>query len=685
MDDLTKDELEQLMGVFRDQAVSILDEMTQDLLTLEADQSDTDALARLRRGAHTIKGDAACIGLEGITDLAHRLEDIFDQVIGGELSFQPTVVNVFLEGLDEMRAAIASDPVQDVTQATLSRMADAVDSLHSDQRPEKKADSSIEIAGADSGSPVEGFSHLSPDEIDRVRMSSWAGELVYMLTPENGWSGADLASIVGPDSQLSLISNADAERNGHVLVSTMLSPEGLRAWLRGRQLGTGLTVSRVELLDGSRVRLSPVVLLDGDTGTHVKGPAASRRLADYVRVEAARIDALLNLAGEMVIARSVMNQVLPDLEQAFPKNELVTRFSGASLQLGKLIAELQKGVLKMRMVTIDNVFRRFSRPMRELAADRGKLVELEISGGDTELDRTLVDLIYEPLLHLLRNSVDHGIESAEEREAHGKHRTGKIRMRAYHEGNQVVVEVSDDGRGVDLAALRARAVESGKLSAADAAILSDEEALDLMFIEGLSTAKELTRVSGRGVGASTAKSVVEELRGSISVHTDPNKGTAFALRMPLTLAIIKALLFSVGDQLFALPLLAVSEVALASPNDTIYLDGFESFRLRDRFISVVRPGLVMGFQTYSDLRTDKKFFIIIVSIGGRRFGIAADTLMGEQELVIKPLESEWVQNEALAGASVLGDGRVVLILDAGSMLRKAIRFERTKGTMPVAV
>jgi two-component system chemotaxis sensor kinase CheA len=685
MDDLTKDELDQLMGVFRDQAISILDEMTQDLLTLEADQSDTDALARLRRGAHTIKGDAACIGLEGITDLAHRLEDIFDQVIGGTLSFQPTVVNVFLEGLDEMRAAIVADPVQDVTAVTLSRMADAVESLRSDHRTEETGDDRVALSDADLATPTEGFAYLSPDEIDRVRMSSWAGELVYMITDENGWTGGDLASIAGPDSQLAVISSPEQERNGHVLVATMLSPEGLRAWLKGRQLGSGLSVSRIELLDGSRVRLSPVVLVDGDKSTPTKGPMAARRLADYVRVEAARIDALLNLAGEMVIARSVMNQVVPDLEQAFPKNELVTRFSGASLQLGKLIAELQKGVLKMRMVTIDNVFRRFSRPMRELAADRGKLVELEISGGDTELDRTLVDLIYEPLLHLLRNSVDHGIESPEEREASGKARTGKIRMRAYHEGNQVVVEVSDDGRGVDVAALRARAVESGKLAANEAAILSDDDALELMFLEGLSTARELTRVSGRGVGASTVKSVVEELRGSISVNSEPGAGTTFALRMPLTLAIIKALLFSVGDQLFALPLLAVSEVALASPNGTIYLDGFESFRLRDRFISVVRPGLVMGFQTYADLNTQKNFFVVIVGIGGRRFGIAADTLMGEQELVIKPLDSEWVQNEALAGASVLGDGRVVLILDAASMLRKAIRFERSKGTMPVAV
>jgi two-component system chemotaxis sensor kinase CheA len=252
-------------------------------------------------------------------------------------------------------------------------------------------------------------------------------------------------------------------------------------------------------------------------------------------------------------------------------------------------------------------------------------------------------------------------------------------MGAYHEGNQVVVEVGDDGRGIDLNGLRSKAVQAGKVSEDEAGRMSDDEAIELMFLEGLSTAKEITLVSGRGVGGAAVKSVIEELRGGISVRSDPGSGTTFILRMPLTLAIIKALLFGVKGQLFALPLLAVSEVAMAEPADIVELDGFESFRLRDRFISVVRPGLALGFETPAQIKTKEgEFFLIVVSIGGRRFGIAADNLIGEQEVVIKPLDSEWLQNEALAGASVLGDGRVVLILDAGSMLRKAIKYERNK-------
>jgi two-component system chemotaxis sensor kinase CheA len=672
MDDLTKEELEQLLAVFRDQALGILEEMVQDLLSLEADEGDAEAMARLRRGAHTIKGDAACIGLERVTELAHRIEDIIDDAASGGLKFEPTLVNVLLDGLDEMRDAIGGNEVEDIPATALEKMLDALAALQS-----SKLDSAGVHEAARSIQVLK-----TPQAPDRIRFGEYqlallsqsaaSGLIAYVVASSREWSEPDVMDLL-EGTDMTLLSALDGGHAAHFLIAGRLAPDEMFRHLQGKPGAQGVTLKKVEPDGDSEVKL---IQVEGKPAAPKK---SERRGPEYVRVEAARIDALLNLAGEMVIARSVMNQVGPDLERAFPKNELVTRFSGASMQMGKLIAELQKGVLKMRMVTIDHVFRRFSRPMRELAAERGKLVELEISGGDTELDRTLVDLIYEPLLHLLRNAVDHGLEPPEEREALGKPRTGKINMGAYHEGNQVVVEVGDDGRGIDLNGLRSKAVQAGKVSEDEAGRMSDDEAIELMFLEGLSTAKEITLVSGRGVGGAAVKSVIEQLRGGISVRSDPGSGTTFILRMPLTLAIIKALLFGVKGQLFALPLLAVSEVAMAEPADIVELDGFESFRLRDRFISVVRPGLALGFETPAQIKTKEgEFFLIVVSIGGRRFGIAADNLIGEQEVVIKPLDSEWLQNEALAGASVLGDGRVVLILDAGSMLRKAIKYERNK-------
>ena len=577
MDDSTREELEQLYAVFRDQSLTILDEMSQDLLLLESKGSDEEAMVRLRRAAHTIKGDSACIGLDGVTELAHRIEDILDRVLNNQAAFDRQTVDLFLESLDTIHEAIGGDEVEDVPADVLERL------------------------------------------VNRIS------------------SGAEF----NPDITLS---DVEVESEAPVSAESMETP-----------------------------------------AAESKDPARKSN-REYVRVEANRIDALLNLAGEMVIARSILNELGPEFELALPKNDLVPRFGGISLQMGKLIAELQKSVLKMRMVTIDNVFRRFGRPMRELAAERGKAVQLEIRGGETELDRTLVDLLYEPLLHLLRNAVDHGIETKEERARAGKPPTGKIRLRAYHEGNQVVVEVSDDGRGIDAEALKTKAVQAGAITASEADRLSTEDAQELIFLPGLSTAREITLVSGRGIGAATARSALEQLRGSITVKSEPGAGTDFILRMPLTLAIIKALLFSAAGQLFALPLLAVSEIARATADDIVYLDGLESLRLRDRFISMVRPGVILGFDrrkggTGASLRKDAAhFFVIVLTVGNKRYGVVADSLFGEQELLIKPLDSKWVQNDSLAGASVLGDGRVVLIMDAGMVFRKAIRYERSKGS-----
>lgn len=572
MGDLTTSELDQLLAVFRDQSLQILDEMGHDLLALESNPADADAMTTLRRGAHTIKGDSACVGLDGVTQVAHQIEDVFDAVLRGEIAFDRRSVDVTLRSLDALRAAIGGERVEDVPPDT-------------------------------------------------------AAAMVKILTA--------------------------VRKNDEVTADYSRARNGDSTTQRG-------TESRSDI-------------------NH-----ATRHRREYVRVEAAKIDALLNLAGEMVIARSVINQIGPELDRAFPKNEMVSRFSTASGQMGKLLAELQKSVLKMRMVTIDHVFRKFARPMRELAIEHGKELELQISGGETELDRALVDLLYEPLLHLLRNAVDHGIEPPDERRSAGKPESGKIAMRAFHEGNQVVVEVSDDGRGIDPAAVKVKAIRAGAITEQEARDMPDEEAVRLVFLQGLSTAKEITQLSGRGIGAAAVKSAIEQLRGSVSVRSEAGARTCFTLRMPLTLAIIKALLFSASGQLLALPLLAVSEIARATPADIIHLNGIEHYRLRDRFVSLVRPGVVLSFDRRKGgpgaaIRSEApSLFLIVLAAGNKGYAVVADELMGEQELVIKPLDNRWVQNEALAGASLLGDGRVVLIMDPEMVFRTAVKYERGK-------
>ncbi|HET9528921.1 MAG TPA: chemotaxis protein CheA [Blastocatellia bacterium] len=578
MDEFSREELEQLYSVFRDQSLQILDDMGEDLLALESRGIEAETLGRLRRGAHTIKGDAACIGLEGVTEIAHRVEDIIGWVVEGKLDFEADVVDRILSNLDSIRRAISGDEIRDISQEEIAALADRF--------------------------------------------------------------------------------NASYQETG------------------SGQLRKGIEVNKEETEALAAGRLEK-------RGEEAQAASNIAR-RDYVRVEASRIDSLLNLAGEMVIARSLLNEIVPELEEALPKNELVARLNGAGVQLGKQISELQKSVLKMRMVAIGTVFKRFARPMRELAAERGKVVELETEGDETELDRTLVDAMYEPLLHLLRNAVDHGIETADERVAKGKPQAGRIKLRAYHEGNQVVVEVSDDGCGIDMEALKAKAMETGVMSVKEIESLVEEQALELIFLQGVSTARELTWVSGRGVGMAAVRAAIEQMRGTIGIRSSKGEGTSFVIRMPLTLAIIRGLLFISSGQLFALPLLSVSEIVRVRADEITVIDDYESLRLRDSFISLIRPGVVLGFERRkggagSAIRPDiDRPFVIVLNAGSGKYGVIADSLLGEQELVIKPLEERWVQNDALAGASVLGDGRVSLIMDAGEIIRKGVKYERRR-------
>jgi two-component system, chemotaxis family, sensor kinase CheA len=585
-DDFSQEELNTLLTMFREQSLQILDEMTQDLFTLEAKGADGESLARLRRGAHTIKGDSTCVGLDGVTQVTHKLEDFINALVSEGLKFDNRAVDVILEGMDEIRSALEGEKLADIPADRAQRVIRRIE------------EAACEVAD-------------EADEDEDEFAQSPVGEAVD--------SGAVIEASVAEES--------------------VLTPK----------------------------------------------ETLKRSNRDFMRIEASKIDALLNLAGEMVIARSVISQIEPELETALHRNELVDKFGRARAQMDKLIAELHKSVLKIRMVTIDHVFKRFSRPMRELASEHGKQIELDTSGGATELDRALVDLVYEPMLHLLRNAVDHGIETAEERVNAGKPEIGKISLHAYHEGNQVVVEISDDGKGINKEALKKKAVEVGMLLESEAAQMGDDEALDIIFIPGFSTATEITHTSGRGVGMDAVRSSIEQLRGSVSVKSEVGVGTVFTLRMPLTLAIIRALLFSTGGQLFALPLMSVKEIVRAKTSTITNIDGFENYRLREKFVSLVRPGVVLGIErrrggSGAAMRTaSEQVFIIVVTVGNKRYGIVADSLLGDQELVIKPLDNRWVHNEALAGASVLGDGRVVLIMDAEMMFRKAIKHERSKG------
>ncbi|MBE3575219.1 MAG: chemotaxis protein CheA [Firmicutes bacterium] len=391
---------------------------------------------------------------------------------------------------------------------------------------------------------------------------------------------------------------------------------------------------------------------NGAAGTHSNASLSHAR--QTVRVEIGKLDILMNLVGELVINRSRLSQLTMNL-QASGVQESVE-------ELARITSELQSVVMKARMVPIDHVFQRFPRMMRDLSHALGKQIDFVVEGGDTELDRTVVDEIGDPLVHLLRNAVDHGIEPPEARVAAGKPAVGRVRLSARHEGNQVLIELSDDGRGLDLEKIRRRAVERGVVSAQEAAELTEHDLVEMLFQPGFSTSDQVTDVSGRGVGLDVVRSKVTALNGSVDVRFNPGKGTTFMIKLPLTLAIIQALLVGLGkSEIYAIPLENIDEIIHVSEEQIQTVRGREHLLFRDQAIPVIR--LARRFKTPDALEGGGKRSLVIVRSGRRRVGLMVDRLIGQQEIVIKPLEGVLHNSGGFVGATILGDGTVALILD----------------------
>ncbi|HME33618.1 MAG TPA: chemotaxis protein CheA [Candidatus Sulfotelmatobacter sp.] len=393
-------------------------------------------------------------------------------------------------------------------------------------------------------------------------------------------------------------------------------------------------------------------------------PATSENL---LRVEAGRIDSVLNLVGELIIGKSMLQQALNEFSKRYPKELLRGKFADAMAFQARVLNDLQRSVMKIRMVPVDQLFRRFPRMVRDVSRQCGREVEVDISGQDTDLDKGILDAIAEPLTHLVRNAVSHGIEPPDERRKLGKAARGVIRLNAYHHGNQVVVEVIDDGRGIDAQKIRAKAIELGMTTAEEAARLSEAETLEFIFRPGFSTAEQVTEVSGRGVGMDVVQSVLHRLKATISVETRPGQGTTFRLKLPLTLAIIKALLFWVEQRLYAIPLNAVLEIARTFETEVHQVDNYEVLQLRNQVLPLLRLGRPVGDDRKS------KLFVLVITVGERKYGLIVDALEGEEELVIKALDDHTFHTDLVSGASILGDGRVVLILNLPAVVEHVAR------------
>ncbi len=689
----------ELRELFYETSQELLQALNDQALALEKKPGDEEIARGIRRTVHTLKGDSAACGLRELSELAHQFEDALS--LEGAAS-SPAVAEIAFASADlfvEMIEAYRKGRKTPSTKALSKKIQDLTSA------PAEKKIRRTRKSAAGKSSPAKSPAAAAAvwTEYERVAMTKAQAEgqdvlhVTVKIDPhcampiagrqlvQNAISTMGPVIAVRPDPK-----SPAATKFIEFVLASVQSPEQISAKCKIPTIVEEVTIETI--LSGnaqapqtaadalpSDLEASPAEPLPAAAPAAPSAPSTAESTAhaleNILRVEAGRIDSVLNLVGELIIGKSMLQQALNEFSKRYPKELLRGKFADAMAFQARVLNDLQRSVMKIRMVPVDQLFRRFPRMVRDVSRQCGREVELEVSGQDTDLDKGILDAIAEPLTHLVRNAVSHGIEPTEERRKLGKAAQGTVRLNAYHHGNQVVVEVTDDGRGIDAQKIRNKAIELGLTTPEEAARLSEAEILDFIFKPGFSTAEQVTEVSGRGVGMDVVQSVLHRLKGSVSVETNPGKGTTFRLKLPLTLAIIKALLFWVEQRLYAIPLNAVVEISRTVESEVHQVDNYEVLQLRNQVLPLLRLG--RPAEHGDDRRA--KLFVLVIMVGERKYGLIVDALEGEEELVIKALDDHTFSTDLVSGASILGDGRVVLILNLPAVVEHVSRWRPEHG------
>jgi two-component system chemotaxis sensor kinase CheA len=691
------DRASELRQLFFESAAELLQSLNDEGLELEKRPKDEKLLRQVRRTVHTLKGDSAACGYSEFSELAHQLEDVLRlEVAANSHGSLAEIVLIAADTFSSMLSAYRNN----LQPPASEELRHQIRSLT--RKPKRGTRSKLQgrfawseyeqLAVADALRRGEKVYNVAFGIDVHCPMRGAAMQLIRNVLQECGRLLAIAPDHTTLAANLDVVEAAVASEHPQDRLEKKFRIPAVISQVLVVSVAPGLepaedtlNILKDVITPADRDELAVTAEEMPAPQAQVKNPGGEAQLPELpasfvnisenlLRVDADRIDAVLNLVGELIIAKSMMHQAINDFDKRFPKDALRGKFSDAIAFQARIMNDLQKSVMKIRMVPVEHLFRRFPRVVRDVAKSCGKEVALVVTGQDTDLDKSILDMLAEPLAHLVRNCVDHGIETPAERVGAGKPAQGTVRLEAYHQGNQIVIEVTDDGRGIDRNKVIAKAVARDLISQADAALLSEQEALNLVFHPGLSTADQVTTISGRGVGMDVVKTVLDRLKGTITIRTTPGKGTTFYLKVPLTLAIIKALLFRVDERVYAVPLVSVVEITRVSHQQIHRVDNHDVIQLRDDVLSLVHlHGLTQK------ANAAKKMFVIVTALGDRKFGLVVDSLVGEEELVIKALEDQLVATDLVSGASILGDGTVVLILNIASVVAKLGRLQTTMG------
>ena len=787
---------EELLKDFFSEAQMQVDTLEQNILVLENEGANKEAVDEIFRAAHTLKGGSATVEMMELSHFTHLVEDVLDAIRSDNLKVSGDVVDALLAGIDVIKAmleqrmngAIYEEDISQ-TEAKLASMlpegsarkggakakAKAAPAPAAPPPPEPKPQAPAASAGL----------ALSEAEINELKESVEGNLPIYRVSVK--FDENSLMNTVGGIQVYAVLKNIGTvlkttpdfeqlyEDNFFPVVdyyiASQKSPEALREIVVIPDVSLSANVDDISKLSDKPAEkqaapaaapaakapaapaaapapkappqaaaapaAAPAETKPAEQPTAAAKAASAAQSEDakkagkeagsILRVDSKRIDDLLNLVSETVITKATFNQIslqfnqlqnqLHDIEAVYRdkiksmfdslpnyltniqngmsvkdiRKEIndqygdvfalfdgfdtaiktnVGKFRSTSQNLGRITAELQEGVMRIRMVPISQIFSRFPRLVRDLSKSLNKKINLVIEGEDTELDKSVIEDLLDPIMHSVRNSIDHGIEAPDERRAAGKPEEGRVLLKALNEGNMIVIEIADDGKGIDVEAVKAKAVERGLISPNK--VLTDIEAFNLIFEPGFSTAKQITSISGRGVGLDVVRRQIDKLNGTVTVSSDWGKGTKFTIKLPLTLAIIQGLLVRVGPEIYSIPITSVIESLRVKPDEIRMIDNNEVFNIRSDVISLLRLNRLFG------IKTEEKqdyYFIVIVGTAEKKMGFMVDSLIGEEDVVIKPLRDQFTNSPGIAGASILGDGSVSLIIDVSQLLELGLKKE----------
>ncbi|WRC05642.1 chemotaxis histidine kinase/response regulator CheAY2 [Helicobacter pylori] len=661
------DDLQEIMEDFLIEAFEMNEQLDQDLVELEHNPEDLDLLNRIFRVAHTIKGSSSFLNLNILTHLTHNMEDVLNRARKGEIKITPDIMDVVLRSIDLMKTLLVTirDTGSDTNNGKENEIEEAVKQL--------QAITSQNLEGAKETSGTK----EAPKEVKEEIKEKTKEEVKVNKTPtaENPASDNPLAD--EPDLDYANMSAEEVEAEIERLLNKRQEADKERR-AQKKQEDQAKPKQEVAPTKETPKTETPKTEIPKAPKTETKAKtkadteenkAPSIGVEQTVRVDVRRLDHLMNLIGELVLGKNRLIRIYGDVEERYDGEKFLEELNQVVSSISAVTTDLQLAVMKTRMQPVGKVFNKFPRMVRDLSRELGKSIELIIEGEETELDKSIVEEIGDPLIHIIRNSCDHGIEPLEERRRLNKPETGKVQLSAYNEGNHIVIKISDDGKGLDPVMLKEKAIEKGVISERDAESMSDREAFNLIFKPGFSTAKVVSNVSGRGVGMDVVKTNIEKLNGIIEIDSEVGVGTTQKLKIPLTLAIIQALLVGVQEEYYAIPLSSVLETVRISQDEIYTVDGKSVLRLRDEVLSLVRLSDI--FKVDAILESNSDVYVVIIGLADQKIGVIVDYLIGQEEVVIKSLGYYLKNTRGIAGATVRGDGKITLIVDVGAMMDMA--------------